>query len=298
MAGGIFISYRRDDTRHVAGRLSGDLADRFGAASIFRDVESIDGGEEFPEKLEKALSQCQMMLVLIGAKWLNIADANGRRRLDNPEDWVRQEIATALRRKVRVVPVMVEDTPLPAEHELPEDLRPLINRQIRKLSDERWRGDLQDIVDMLAKVPGLELQPKSGLHGATGAASAAVAPAGSSWKKVGVGVAAGALAVVAIAVAFSGPDVKGHWRTDTAETYTITADGSSLAIEIKEHDEFVGSGTGHLDGDKLTLSLSVRKEGQEYETHNCALQWNSGESQFAGQCTDPQGEAYDWLMKR
>ena len=66
MAGGIFISYRRDDTRHVAGRLAGDLADEFGADSIFRDVESIDGGEEFPVKLERALAQCEMMLVLIG----------------------------------------------------------------------------------------------------------------------------------------------------------------------------------------------------------------------------------------
>lgn len=293
MAGGIFISYRRDDTRHVAGRLSGDLADRFGAASIFRDVESIDGGEEFPEKLEKALAQCQMMLVLIGAKWLNIADANGRRRLDNPEDWVRQEIATALRRKVRVVPVMVEDTPLPAEHELPEDLRPLINRQIRKLSDERWRGDLQDIVDMLAKVPGLTLV-------STAAAPSAPAQpaAGSQWKKVALGVLGGAVAVVALAMMFSGHDMEGHWRTETAETYTITAQGASLQIEIREHDETVGSGTGHLDGDVLTLTLSVRKETQDPETHNCAMHWQPDAKEFSGTCTDPEGEVYDWAIKR
>lgn len=295
MAGGIFISYRRDDTRHVAGRLSGDLADRFGAASIFRDVESIDGGEEFPEKLEKALSHCQMMLVLIGAKWLGITDAGGRRRLDNPDDWVRQEIATALRRKVRVVPVLVEDTPLPAEADLPEDLRPLVNRQVRKLSDERWRGDLQDIVDMLAKVPGLQLVSATA---AASAAPAATPPASGGWKKVAVGAVAGVGTVVALALAFSGPDLAGNWFTDTAETYTVTVDGSSLGILIKEHDLEVGSGTGHLNDRDLSLSLSVRKETEAYETHQCSLVATEDFKRFEGRCTNPEGEQYDWIMRR
>ena len=90
---GVFVSYRRDDTRHVAGRLAGDLADHFGTDSIFRDVESIDGGEEFPVRLEKALAQCAVMLVLIGHDWLAAKDAQGRRRLDGAferlaQDWL------------------------------------------------------------------------------------------------------------------------------------------------------------------------------------------------------------------
>ena len=105
MAGGIFISYRRDDTRHVAGRLAGDLMDRFGAERIFRDIDSIDAGDEFPQRLDKALNHCVLMLVLIGRQWLDATDDQQRRRLDDPNDWVRLEIATALRRGIRVVPV-------------------------------------------------------------------------------------------------------------------------------------------------------------------------------------------------
>jgi hypothetical protein len=157
MAAGIFISYRRDESRHAAGRLAEDLSQAFGADHIFRDIEGIELGVEFAKSLEKALAACSVMLVLIGPQWLAMPDhKRGGRRLDQPDDWIRQEIATALRRDVRVVPVLLEGATLPEAAELPDDIRSLVGRQTMELSDARWRGDLQRLVDALSKLPGFE----------------------------------------------------------------------------------------------------------------------------------------------
>lgn len=153
---GLFISYRRDESRHAAGRLADDLVDAFGADSIFRDIEGIEPGVDFKQALDKALGSCVVMLVLIGPRWLDMADAHGVRRLDQPGDWIRMEIATALARDTRVIPVLLEGATLPEEDQLPEDMRPLVRRQAFELADGRWRGDLQRLVDALARVPGLE----------------------------------------------------------------------------------------------------------------------------------------------
>lgn len=157
MPAGIFISYRRDESRHAAGRLAEDLSQAFGPGHIFRDIEGIELGVEFAKSLEKALAACSVMLVLIGPQWLDMPDhKRGGRRLDQPDDWIRQEIATALRRDVRVVPVLLEGATLPDATELPEDIRSLVGRQALELSDVRWRGDLQRLVDALSKLPGFE----------------------------------------------------------------------------------------------------------------------------------------------
>lgn len=158
MASGIFVSYRRDDARQAAGRLADDLAKHFGDASIFRDIEGIELGVDFVEALNRALAACEVMLVLIGPRWLDIRDAKGNRRLDDPRDWIRQEISTALQRGIRVVPVLIDGTPLPDEADLPDDLKPLVRRQALEVADTRWRGDMQRLAETLARVPGLHLQ--------------------------------------------------------------------------------------------------------------------------------------------
>lgn len=157
MPAGIFISYRRDDSRHAAGRLADDLSQAFGAGRIFRDIEGIDLGADFGQSLEKALGACSVMLVLIGPHWLSVQDSKrGGRRLDQADDWIRQEIVTALKRDVRVVPVLLEGAQLPDAAELPPDLQPLVRRQAMELSDVRWRGDLQRLIEALSKLPGFE----------------------------------------------------------------------------------------------------------------------------------------------
>ncbi len=195
---GIFISYRRDDSRHAAGRLGDDLAAAFGPARIFRDVESIDPGVDFEVALEQALKGCAVMLVVIGPRWLSITDKDGRRRLDQPGDWIRTEVARALARQVRLIPVMLEDTPLPDAALLPEDLRPLVRRQSLPLSDARWRGDLQRLVETLERIPGLERLP-------TPAPVPSPAPAPTSKKALFTGIALGVGGLLGVSLLVADP---------------------------------------------------------------------------------------------
>lgn len=159
MPSGIFISYRRQDSQMAAGRLADCVKEAFGDAEIFRDVENIDPGADFVEVLGKALNACVVMLVVIGPQWLTIQDKNGRRRLDSPTDWTRVEVATALQRNIRVVPVLLENTAMPEEADLPPDLAKLAMRQALDLSDKRWAADTEKLMETLARIPGLTRNP-------------------------------------------------------------------------------------------------------------------------------------------
>jgi TIR domain len=115
--GRIFISYRRQDTAWPAGRLYDALVEHFPAEQVFMDVDSIEPGEDFVERITAVVSSCDVLLALIGRQWLTVTK-NGQRRLDDPKDVVRLEIETALRRKIRVIPILVDDTPIPVADEL------------------------------------------------------------------------------------------------------------------------------------------------------------------------------------
>jgi TIR domain len=105
-----FISYRRDDSGGHAGRLYDRLSAHFGAEYVFIDIDTIEAGSDFVAVIENTISQCDILLVLIGKRWLSITDATGQRRLDNPEDFVRLEVQAGLERNIRVIPILVERT--------------------------------------------------------------------------------------------------------------------------------------------------------------------------------------------
>ena len=107
-SGRIFISYRRGDTSATAGRLFDRLEGRFGVGSVFMDVDTIEPGLDFVEVIGGAVGSCDVLLALIGARWLGAVDEHGRRRLDDPDDFVVLEITTALERGIRVIPVLVD----------------------------------------------------------------------------------------------------------------------------------------------------------------------------------------------
>src|SRR6266566_9099778 len=102
-SGRIFISYRREETAYPAGWLFDRLADRFGGGQVFKEVDSIQLGDDFVEVITTAVGSCDVLLALIGDEWLTVTDEDGRRRLDSPEDFVRLEIETALTRNVLVI---------------------------------------------------------------------------------------------------------------------------------------------------------------------------------------------------
>jgi TIR domain len=126
--GRIFISYRRQETAWPARQLYDVLVEHFGAAQVFKDVDHIDPGVDFPERISAAVQSSDVLLTLIGPDWLTMTDANGQPRLENPEDYVRLEIETALKRKIRVIPVLVDHARMPSADELPPSLAPLVRR--------------------------------------------------------------------------------------------------------------------------------------------------------------------------
>jgi formylglycine-generating enzyme required for sulfatase activity len=152
----IFISYRREDSDIWVSRLADELRKHFSSDQVFQDVASIDPGADFVEALDKALGSAAVMLAVIGPGWLSVTDRQGRRRLDLPGDFVRQEIAESLRRPgVRVFPLLVGGAEMPAEDELPEPLKPLHRRQAFELTVRHWHNDIDQLVETLNRVPGL-----------------------------------------------------------------------------------------------------------------------------------------------
>lgn len=159
--GGIFISYRREDSAGHAGRLFDRLRERFGKDRVFMDVSGIEPGADFVEAIDSAVGSCDALIVVIGRKWLACADAAGNRRLDDPEDFIRLETAAALRRGIRVIPVLIQDAAMPTEKDLPEDLLKLARRQAIEISDGHWESDTGALIETLAKVLPGEAEPVS-----------------------------------------------------------------------------------------------------------------------------------------
>jgi hypothetical protein len=147
--GRIFISYRREETAYPAGWLYDRLADRYGHDQVFKDVDSIQLGDDFVEVITRAVGSCDVLLALIGDEWLTVIDAHGRRRLDDPDDFVRVEIEAALTRKVRVIPILVDGAGMPHADELPPSLAKLVRRQALELSPTRFEYDTSRLLRVL-----------------------------------------------------------------------------------------------------------------------------------------------------
>jgi carbon monoxide dehydrogenase subunit G len=135
---GIFINYRREDAPYPAAWLYERLASHFGHGQVFKDVDTIQLGDDFVEKITEAVGACEVLLAVIGSRWLTVTDGKGRRRLDDPSDFVRLEIEAALERGVRVIPVLVDGASMPSPAELPTGLERLTRRQALVLSPERF----------------------------------------------------------------------------------------------------------------------------------------------------------------
>ena len=150
----IFISYRRDDTRWVARALKSKLANAYGEAQVFMDIDSIDPGVDFVEVLEKAISQVDALIAVIGPSFLTVKDDQGNRRIDNPNDFVRLEIGAALKRDIRVIPLLEAGTPLPSQDDLPDDLKPLARRNAVEVGESSFDGDIDRIVKSLDRLWG------------------------------------------------------------------------------------------------------------------------------------------------
>lgn len=140
--GKIFISYRRSDTQGYARRLSDSLETYFGGNRVFRDIKDIKGGSEYAKDIEEQMSSADAVIVLIGPNWLSVSYEEGKRRIDDSDDWVVQEIITAIELGIRVFPVLIDGTVLPRKNELPPNLVPILNFNAITISDRNWEQDI------------------------------------------------------------------------------------------------------------------------------------------------------------
>lgn len=147
-----FISYRRTDSSLASQALHVQLRERFGPSRVFMDVGSIAVGDRWPDRLRRAVDSATVVLAVIGPGWLKAADPFGRRRLDLPGDWVRMEMLSALGAGKPILPLLVGggSEMLPAEG-LPDELQPLLDRQMMRLRDDRWDDDVDQVVTTLVK---------------------------------------------------------------------------------------------------------------------------------------------------
>jgi tetratricopeptide (TPR) repeat protein len=149
---GIFISYRREDSQALAGRLSDRLAQRFGRNRVFRDIDAIEPGARFAEVISQRIAGCDALVALIGPHWLHATDAEGRRRLSLRNDLVKAEIAEALAQRKLVIPVLIEGTAMPHGDELPPEIASLAEHNALPLSDARFEFDTGRLASAIGKV--------------------------------------------------------------------------------------------------------------------------------------------------
>lgn len=152
-SGGVFISYRRDDSAPQAGRLYDNLCVHFGSDRVFMDVDTIRLGDDFARKIRESLDVTDALLAVIGKRWADAKNDAGRRRLDDPDDFVLREIATALERGTWVIPVLVGGAAMPREEELPRALAPLARRNAIDVSDARFTFDMKNLIAALEEGP-------------------------------------------------------------------------------------------------------------------------------------------------
>ena len=151
MAHAIFISYRRDDTEGEAGRLFDDLTRAFGEDAVFMDVSAIQPGTDFRKAIDDNVACCGVLLAIIGPTWATITGSDGQRRLDNPNDYVRLEIASALARNIAVIPVLVHDAHMAHADQLPDGLKDLAYRNSVEITHARWNSDVQLLIQALTQ---------------------------------------------------------------------------------------------------------------------------------------------------
>jgi beta-lactam-binding protein with PASTA domain len=175
----IFVSYRRDDSEGEAGRLFDDLVGVFGENSVFMDVAAIEVGRDFRKAIDDSVATCGVLLAVIGKEWTDAKNEAGQRRLDDPSDFVRLETASALRRDIPVVPVLVHGAKMPRPEQLPDDLKELAYRNGVELTHVRWNSDLQLLIKALRRYVE---DPKTSTAGAGPAAAGATAVTGSTVR--------------------------------------------------------------------------------------------------------------------
>lgn len=297
---GVFISYRRDDTSYIAGRLHRELAARFGTDQIFRDIDTMGPGVDFGAMIQQEVGKCDALVAVIGKDWLASDDPSGRRRIDDPSDWVQLEIAAALDRGVLVIPVLVEDARMPEAAELPATIRGLARRNAVELTDSRWDYDVGRLMAALegvvrrdattpawAPAPAWTSAPERPPPGRRRPEAPSPHPTSEDpGSKLGLLVGAAVVAVLALAVAVlavGGNDDEGEIVLPSLPGSSTTGDrgtaldvGPTTQVTAATTTTLVANGpwSAAAEGVRLTVERVVVSDGPVAELH--LLAENSG----------------------
>jgi TIR domain len=293
----VFISYRREDSRYQARRIYDAFVHALPPDTVFMDVDSIAPGDDFVEILEGWVQQCEVLLALIGPRWLNSIDPRTNlRRLDNPEDFVHIEIRGALARKIPVVPVLLDAAEMPTAAELPDDIKALRRKNAEFVDFRTFDADVQRLIKRLklgkkneqpADAPAPQAADSGTRHTVVATASTffqRIKPQVVAPKPPLLAAAAGALLVIAgIAYAIStGP------RVDASAGLADFAKSEQgrQAAEVR-----AGQAT-----DALAIAVKARQEAEAVATDAAAAQAKSEEGRRAaearaGEASDAQAKA-------
>jgi hypothetical protein len=147
----IFISYRREDSAGYAHAIHSQLVQHFSKDQVFMDVDTVEPGVDFVRAIEKAVGECDVLVALIGERWLG-GEPGVASRLDNEKDYVRLEVSTALARDIRVIPVLVDGMTMPRAETLPDSLKPLSRRNAIEISNTRFNYDVEQLMTAVRKI--------------------------------------------------------------------------------------------------------------------------------------------------
>jgi hypothetical protein len=291
VAHAIFISYRRDDTEGEAGRLFDDLTRAFGNENVFMDVAGISPGVDFRRAIENNVASCGVLLAIIGPSWVSITNAAGVRRLEDPNDFVVLEIASALKREVPVIPVLVHGAHMPSPDQLPEILKDFSYHNSVELSHGRWNSDVQLLIQALAAyVTPDPANAEEPVHAAIpvqlpaphpGPAASQPAPRKKRLGLILGIVGAVILAVVAVLYFLGG--------SETPDNAAPTADRSGTPASSSANASLVGTWKDPDPRKKNSLaSLEITGSGSNLSMHafgSCdppPCDWGAQSAQFDG----------------
>jgi uncharacterized protein YecT (DUF1311 family) len=273
--GGVFISYRREDSGGYAGRIYDRLAQALGSDNVFFDVDSIAPGIDFVDTLSERVGRCDALIALIGKQWLTIAGADKRRRLDDPGDFVRIEIEAALTRGIRVIPVLVDGATLPMSQDLPPSLEKLPRRQGIEISLARFDSDVERLNRALAELeeelgrsrpdapttPAPDrprdpsAAPSSAASAPLGLMSAAAPGDAKSWRRSApvAGAILGAGAIIAAALVYASLP-RGHAAHPWKPSFDCRLASGKAELMICNNEQL-----SELDNELSVLYTTIRK---------------------------------------
>lgn len=261
----VFISYRRDDAAGYSRAICDELARQFGAERVFIDVDDIHAGQPFSEVIERQIGASQVLLVLIGRRWLG-EQAGSPARIGEPGDFVRREVAAGLAQGARVIPVLLDGAPMPDESQLPDELRALAGRNALEIDNSRYAADMGRLVtvlrDALGEPDSKPPPPPGGKGRSIGLALAAVAVvagvAAALWTMDRTNAPPVGERVAAVDRAAPGdtvirPDINGVWQADVTydwpnANHVERFDFRGDAAVLHGTASFLGVPRGVLDG--------------------------------------------------